>query len=279
MKPKIIFEVIFIRNIPNSSLKTSLSIALYIRLTRSGTGEKHSSTVEYCRGLNTVIPRPHRLNKVPSNVRVFVHINIWVNMNKIYKPSNSITCISIGIVAITVCHSQIAMALSRYRVNGMMKPMTDTGVRENRIDHRYRLGDIQEALAEYDKASQLHSSDAIAYYNRGVAHDESGDYQDAIADYEQAIHLNLNYAKAYSNCGAAGIELGDKQGAISDENQAIQINPNFANAYAIRGLAKAQTGDTQAGLSDLNKAATLAQQQNNQSLYDRVQTTLTQVRP
>ena len=64
---------------------------------------------------------------------------------------------------------------------------------------------------------------------------KKGDYQGAIADFNQAIKINPNYAQAYNNRGGIRYELGDKQGAIADFNQAIKINPNYANAYYDRG--------------------------------------------
>jgi len=58
---------------------------------------------------------------------------------------------------------------------------------------------------------------ADAYNNRGFARYRSGDKQVAIADYNRALQINPNYAEAYNNWGLARSELGDKQGAIAGQ--------------------------------------------------------------
>ncbi len=69
---------------------------------------------------------------------------------------------------------------------------------------------------------------AIDFNYLGLTKFKQGDYQGAIQDYNQAIRLNPKFAFAYNNRGTARLQLGDKQGAIADFNKAVELNPQFA---------------------------------------------------
>jgi tetratricopeptide (TPR) repeat protein len=53
----------------------------------------------------------------------------------------------------------------------------------------YRTGDLDAALAAYDRALAADPAFAIARYNRGLAHAKKGDFAAAAADYEQALMI------------------------------------------------------------------------------------------
>jgi tetratricopeptide (TPR) repeat protein len=69
------------------------------------------------------------------------------------------------------------------------------------------------------------------YYNRGTASIRKGDLDEAIADYNKAIELNPNDADAYDNRGKARKGKGDAQGAIADYTKAISLDEKNAPAY------------------------------------------------
>jgi serine/threonine protein kinase len=119
---------------------------------------------------------------------------------------------------------------------------------------KYKLGNQQGAIADYNEAIRLKPSFAFAYNNRGLAKYELGDKKGAIADYNKAIRLNFNYALAYRNRGNAKSDLGDKKGAIADYNEAIRINPDLASAYYDRGKQKYELGDKKGAIADYNEA-------------------------
>src|SRR5215471_7497333 len=89
--------------------------------------------------------------------------------------------------------------------------------------------------AEHD-ALKLRTKDANAYYHRGLAKIDKGDLDGAIAEFNRAIELDPKYAKAYNNRGNAKIAKGDLDQASADYNRAIDLDPKYANAPATAAL-------------------------------------------
>ncbi|MEH1890604.1 MAG: tetratricopeptide repeat protein [Nostoc sp.] len=121
-------------------------------------------------------------------------------------------------------------------------------------DECFEKGEYQNAIANYNQALQVKSSDVALYYKRGLAHYQIGDYEAAIADYSQAIQMNLHDAKSYNKRGLALSQLGRLEEAINDYSQAIRINPNVAVAYKNRAEARSHVGDNQGAIEDYTQA-------------------------
>jgi tetratricopeptide (TPR) repeat protein len=95
---------------------------------------------------------------------------------------------------------------------------------------------------------------SYAYYNLGLAYQKKGEVDRAIADYNKAIKLDPKYAGAYLNRGAAYYRKGEVDRAIADYNKAIKLDPNDANAYNNRGAAYQKKGDKDQAIADFRKA-------------------------
>ena len=134
---------------------------------------------------------------------------------------------------------------------------------------KYKNGDKQGAIADYDRAIALNPNYAEAYNNRGITKSNLGDKQAAITDFNLALKINPDYAEAYGNRGIIKSNLGDKQAGITDFNLALKINPDYAEAYGSRGVAKADLGDKKGGIIDLGKAAELFRKQNRIDLCNK----------
>ena len=98
---------------------------------------------------------------------------------------------------------------------------------------------------------------AIAYYNRGVAHNHLGNIQEAINDYSRAISTDPSIYSAYNNRGHGYIHLGDIPKALQDFNQAIKLQPKNAEYYTNRGGAYVQMGDLTRAIADFDHAIRL----------------------
>jgi tetratricopeptide (TPR) repeat protein len=121
----------------------------------------------------------------------------------------------------------------------------------------HKMGRLDEALADYDKAIALYPSLHIAYYNRGVVFSQMGQLDRALADYNAAIALNPSYDIAYHNRGVVLSQMGRLDMALMDYGKAIELNPTFAEAYRDRGAVFFQMGQYEKALDDYGEAIAL----------------------
>jgi tetratricopeptide (TPR) repeat protein len=127
----------------------------------------------------------------------------------------------------------------------------------NRGIEKAKAGDLDGAIADFTRASELNPKDDAPYYNRAQAKWLKKDAAGAIADYTRAIELGSTNPAAYNNRGNARAENNDNDGAIADYTRAIELNPNYARAYYNRSVAKQTKGDTAGAKADLKTAKKL----------------------
>ena len=125
---------------------------------------------------------------------------------------------------------------------------------DNRSAAKYQLGDYKGAIADADEALQIDPQHSVALNNRGASKMALKDYQGSILDYNKAISITPQYGDAFSNRCAAKRQLKDIQGAISDCSRAIAIDPQDAVAYSNRGAAKYELKNYSGAIADYNMA-------------------------
>ena len=77
-----------------------------------------------------------------------------------------------------------------------------------------------------------------AYYNRGqIAQNKEGDLEQAIADYNKAIQINPNYAERYVSRGVARLRQGDARKALEDLRNGLRLDERQVSAYIALGEA------------------------------------------
>ncbi len=116
------------------------------------------------------------------------------------------------------------------------------------------LGQIEQGIADYDTAIELESENPILYNDRGFAYAELGKYERAVADYDKAIELDPDYDNvdyAYNNRGFAYGSLGKYEQAFSDFERAIALNPDNAWVYYNRALIHIDMGQSTNAIPDL----------------------------
>lgn len=95
----------------------------------------------------------------------------------------------------------------------------------------FEIGYIELLQGEYETCVETYTDglaieeDAIAYNNRGVCYDNLDDVENAMADYERATEINPEYALAYDNLGLIYHNERDYEAALGYYSQAIELDP------------------------------------------------------
>jgi len=102
--------------------------------------------------------------------------------------------------------------------------------------------------------SVLAQMDATNLVTVGRNMELSGDLDGALANFNKAIKVKPDYALAYMRRGNIKDEKGDSDGAMADYNKSLELQPNLALAYYNRGLLKNQENDSVGALKDYDKS-------------------------
>ncbi len=118
-----------------------------------------------------------------------------------------------------------------------------------------RKGDIDKAIAAYDRGIAVDERPALGYRLRAEAYIAKGDRKRAYADIAKALGLawSINGLRVR---GTLRLEDGDFDGAIADANGIFKIEAENRDAYTLRGTAYARKKDYDAALADLDKVLT-----------------------
>lgn len=118
-------------------------------------------------------------------------------------------------------------------------------------------GDLDGALADYNRALELTPRNFEIHGNRAAARQKKGDLDGALTDYTVAITLWYKYATGYRSRANIKFAKHDLDGAIEDCNHAIGLNPKDAAAYNIRAQIETAKGDLNAAAADFDRASKL----------------------
>jgi tetratricopeptide (TPR) repeat protein len=120
-----------------------------------------------------------------------------------------------------------------------------------------QLGELQESLSKFERATQLAPQRASAWINWGVALAKLGRLNEAIDKFEKASQLEPDRGSIYMLWGAALVELGDMDKAHTHYLKAISINPKHPEPWINWGVALARQGDYDPAIERFKKALTL----------------------
>ena len=94
-----------------------------------------------------------------------------------------------------------------------------------------RRGDLNEALADFNKAIDLDDDLAEAYLNRGNTWFYAGEHDRAMTDYEKALALDISKPwAAWYNIGLVHDARKETEKAQAAYRQALELKPDFALA-------------------------------------------------
>lgn len=134
-----------------------------------------------------------------------------------------------------------------------------------------KLGKMDEAFADADKAIKMNTDMALAYWVRSSIYlSEKNDAKKALADINKAMVLEPNNPHLYVVRGRTNFAMRDFNAALNDYNTAIKLDKHLANAYFFRGAVRFQLGDRKGSGEDYIKASDLEPGNKLYADYKRV---------
>ncbi len=122
---------------------------------------------------------------------------------------------------------------------------------------KWRLKQLNEALADFTKAISLNPDYAPAFNNRGNVYLDMNRAEDAFKDFDRAVTLSPDFGAAYSNRANANQKLKKIEAAEKDYRKAIELMPGSAIPLNGRGKIASQADQYYTGLRYLNRAIAL----------------------
>jgi Tfp pilus assembly protein PilF len=124
-----------------------------------------------------------------------------------------------------------------------------------------KIGEFDRALESYNKAVLSNPEDYKPYFNRGLLYDKMGRTTDAIDDFEMAKRLNMKdpriVAWAHNNLGILYCKIGMYDQSIADFNIAVSIDPDNPITFNNRGFTYAFSGQDKKAIEDFSRAIML----------------------
>jgi tetratricopeptide (TPR) repeat protein len=113
-------------------------------------------------------------------------------------------------------------------------------------------GRYDYAIRDYSSIL-LETESADLYYNRGCASLAVGELEDALADFDASIRLDETRNLAFNNRGITKARLGHFEEAVKDFTAALALEPNDKLALRNRALAYRKLGKTELAELDQSK--------------------------
>ena len=134
-----------------------------------------------------------------------------------------------------------------------------------------RNGNLESAIKNYDKATELDKCYPTVYISRGSAYLDLKKYDKAIENYTMAITLSPENEEPYAYRARAYYEIDSLKTSKSDFDKAIELNQNFGYAYSNRAILKyTKLNDKVGACEDFRKAAELGDEDAKFHLKDGV---------
>ncbi|MEM9092660.1 MAG: TIGR03032 family protein, partial [Cyanobacteria bacterium P01_F01_bin.53] len=108
-------------------------------------------------------------------------------------------------------------------------------------------GQLEDAIAAYEKCLELQPTFLPARYNLGVTLGDLERYADAENTLKAVIDAEARHADACNSLGFVYSKQRKLEDAISSYEQAIKIRPDFAKAHHNLGMTLLQTGEFERG--------------------------------
>lgn len=128
----------------------------------------------------------------------------------------------------------------------------------NRCAVRYKLKQLDRALADCSEAIDQDPDQANAYQLRAEIHRKRDNRAKALEDYDKAIELGVKSPAVFAGRGLLRLLDGDGAKALEDFNQEVALAGGQEDSWMDRGSARLSLGDNVEAERDFAKATELA---------------------
>ena len=116
-----------------------------------------------------------------------------------------------------------------------------------------KAGDLDAAMADFDRVVSLNPDFARAFHARGLVHDEKDAPDKALEDLDRAIKISTKDWAAYYTRATFRRARQDYDGAMADIEKAADLKPKQAQVRLMQALLKADKGDYGPAREEANK--------------------------
>ena len=154
--------------------------------------------------------------------------------------------------------------------------LTNAQTHFNMGNSHLSVGEVRQAIEEYDKAIDIDPNLSSAYVNKANAYIHLRDHRRAMDSFDMAISVDPNSALAYYNRGTYYDSYEERREAIDDYDNAIRLDPNRGAAYMFRGVSLSRLGQNDEAQAEFERAMELG---IDESEIQRIVTALEQYVP
>lgn len=130
-----------------------------------------------------------------------------------------------------------------------------------------RNNDWKNSITLFTDLIEKNPEHGHPYLIRGITHVQLGNLQQALSDYNESIRLDAGNAKTFSNRSSVRGMLGDVPGALEDANRSLELRPGYQNALNNRATAYFFSKEFDKALADYS--AMLIKEPDNAELLRR----------
>jgi tetratricopeptide (TPR) repeat protein len=131
-------------------------------------------------------------------------------------------------------------------------------LRYNRAQLIARLGQVEQAVRDYDDVIAIDPNHSDYYLERAALLRQLGDDERALTDYDELCRLALPYPESFYNRGDTKAALGDIEGALADFDYVLELDPEFVDGYVNRAALRYESGDVTGAAADVVAGLTLS---------------------
>jgi eukaryotic-like serine/threonine-protein kinase len=122
----------------------------------------------------------------------------------------------------------------------------------------FAIGRYDEALKTFDRALKIAPESYITWHNRGsLLRDGKQDFTQAIASYQKATELNPNFYPAWRDLGLAQSQSGQQFLALKSFQTALEIKPEDYQSWVGRGIAFSSLNKVDESVAAFDRAGEL----------------------